>query len=73
MKKISLIVLAGILCSGCSSTMKPRSHVPWYEDLNPATEDTISDWAIVDLDVSSYQRDPSFGETIWSDTVETFW
>lgn len=73
MKQSLLLILLGLAISGCSTTEKSINHVPWYEDLNPATGKTLSDWSILDLDTASYQRETSMSDDIWNDTVETFW
>lgn len=73
MKKTVWLVLAGLSLVGCSTVEQSSNQMPWYDDLNPATDQTISDWYILDMDVASYQQQTSAAEEVWSDTVLTFW
>lgn len=51
-----------------------RSKVAWYDGLNPTDEETLSDWAILDLDAAYYTNsDDSFAEEMSWQSVELFW
>jgi len=73
MKTLILFLLIGLSVAGCSTTEKSMNHVPWYEHLNPATDQTTSDWSLFDLDTASYQRETSMVDDAWTDAVEMFW
>jgi hypothetical protein len=68
-----MFLLFGAVFSGCSSIEKTSTHVSWYENLNPATEVTLSDWSILDLDTASYKGEETFADQLAWESVELFW
>jgi len=61
-----------IFFSGCASNSRIQS-MSWYQDLNPATTETTSDWELFDLDVNSMKKMKATGSDIWAETVNTIW